>query len=263
MKMLGNDAAMDALSAVLMSDESKTVGDEADHVIAKSTGGSDRHWNRVTACSDCNASKDEATLGKWLVGCAPTKVKHRKRKIAAYTEIVASGRVKLSAMAATTVIGPCLVKKLRSEGLMVEENSGAETAAWQRIAKVEKSHAMDAACTAAKGQPFALRCERPMNIKMTGRGRRLVVIRNKQGFHKLLKNGGQYEHHRENPPHGFRTGDCVRIDKHGFGTRWHVGLLKTGRWDGRYEVEFRNGTKRNVMASKLELIHHGCGAQVR
>ena len=100
-----------------------------------------------------------------------------------------------------------------------------------------------------------------MNIKMTGRGRRLVVIRNKQGFPKLLKNGGHYEHHLENPPHGFRTRDCVRIDKHEFGTRQRVGVLKTVRWDGRYEVEFRNGTKRNVMVSKLELIHHGCGAR--
>ena len=81
-----------------------------------------------------------------------------------------------------------------------------------------------------------------MNIKMTGRDRRLVVIRNKQGFPKLLKNGGHYEHHRENPPHGVRTGDCVRIDKHGFGTRQRVGVLKTARWDGRYEAEFRNGT---------------------
>ena len=102
-----------------------------------------------------------------------------------------------------------------------------------------------------------------MNIKMTGRGRRLVVIRNKQGFAKLLKNGGHYEHHRENPPHGFRIGDCVRIDKHGFGTRQRVDMLKTARWDGRYEVEFRNGTKRNVMASKPGLIHHGRGARVR
>ena len=57
-------------------------------------------------------------------------------------------------MAATTVIGPCLVKKLRSEGLVVEENPGAETAAWRRITKVEKSHAMDAACTATKGHPL-------------------------------------------------------------------------------------------------------------
>ena len=102
-----------------------------------------------------------------------------------------------------------------------------------------------------------------MDIKMTGRGRRLAVIRNKQGFPKLLKNGGHYEHHRENPPHGFRTGDCVRIDKYGFGTRQRVGVLKTARWDGHCKVEFRNGTKRNVMASKLELIHHGCGARVR
>ena len=42
-----------------------------------------------------------------------------------------------------------------------------------------------------------------------------------------------------------------------------VGVLKTARWNGRREVEFRNGNKRNVMVSKLELIHHGREAQVR
>ena len=186
---------------------------ELDHVIAKRTGDSDRHWNRATACSDCNASKDEATLEKWLVGCAPAKVKRRKRKIAAYTENVASRRVKLSAMAATTVVGPCLVKKLQCEELAVEENSGAETGAWRRITKVEKSHAMDAACTATKGQPWVLdaparRCAQDRSLGRTLRGE--VPRRNQKkrdGFKgrthsPRVRGPGTMRHHAPRAPNG-------------------------------------------------------------
>ena len=95
-------------------------------------------------------------------------------------------------MAATTVVGPCLVKKLRHEGFSVETSSGADTAAWRRIAGVEKSHVNDAACTAAKEQPFTL--------KMTGRGRRLVVKRDHHGMPRRRNDGTSCAAHRRTPP---------------------------------------------------------------
>ena len=125
---------------VLTRDKSKCVycGSkntlELDHVVAESSGGSDRHWNRVAACRECNQSKDNALIETWLAEGAPPKIARRRGSILRYVENVTKGRVKMSAMAAATVVGPCLVKKLRSEGFTVETSSGADTAAWRRIA---------------------------------------------------------------------------------------------------------------------------------
>ena len=166
-------------------------------------------------------------------------------------------------MAATTVVGPCLVKKLRHEGFSVETNSGADTAAWRRIAGVEKSHVNDAACTAAKEQPFVFRCKRHLTLKMTGRGRRLVVKRDHHGMPRRRNDGTSCAAHRRTPPHGFRAGDTVRIDKEGFGRRRRTAVLTTARHDGRLKAQIRNGQSINVMASKVTRIHRTLGARVQ
>ena len=236
---------------------------ELDHVIPESKGGSDRHWNRIATCRECNRSKDNAPLDTWLAHMAPPSIARRRKTILRYVENVSKGRVKMSSMAATTVVGPCLVKKLRHEGFSVETNSGADTAAWRRIAGVEKSHVNDAACTAAKEQPFVFRCKRHLTLKMTGRGRRLVVKRDHHGMPRRRNDGTSYAAHRRTPPHGFRAGDTVRIDKEGFGRRRRTAVLTTARHDGRLKAQIRNGQSINVMASKVTRIHRTLGARVQ
>ena len=241
----------------------KSVTFELDHVIPQSMGGSDRHWNRIAACVPCNRSKDQSSLETWLEQKAPPKARRRKTTILRYVEDVANGRIKLSAMAAATVVGPCLVKKLRKEGFAVETNSGADTAAWRRMAGVEKSHTHDAACTAARGRRVSFRCERHLNINMSGRGRHLVVKRNKHGMPRRRNDGNRAAAHRETPPHGFRAGDTVRIEKKDFGRRRCVGVLKTARHDGRLNALLGNGKRVNVMAARATLIHRTLGASIR
>ena len=236
---------------------------ELDHVIPKPEGGSDRHWNRVAACRECNRSKDDTPLETWLAEKATPKIARRRKSILRYVENVSKGRVKMSSMAAATVVGPCLVKQLRGEGFTVETSSGADTAAWRRIAHVEKSHVNDAACTASKEQPFVFRCENHLTLKMTGRGRRLVVKRNLHGMPRRRKDGTRCATHRHTPPHGFRTGDVVRIDKEGFGQRRRIAVLTTARHDGRLEAQLGNGQNINIMASKVTRIHRTLGARVQ
>ena len=56
--------------------------------------------------------------------------------------------LKLSAMAAANVVGPCVAKKLEADGFAVSTCSGADTAAWRQATHVEKSHTVDAATDA-------------------------------------------------------------------------------------------------------------------
>ena len=235
---------------------------QLDHVIAASSGGSDRHWNRVCACKPCNAAKSNASLETWLATTAPPAVKDKGKDILHYVEEVAQGRIKLSAMAAATVVGPCLVKKLKAEAFAVETSSGADTAAWRAMARVTKSHVNDAACTAAKGGGLIVRCERALSLHVTGRGRRLVVKRNGRGMPRRRTDGAPIASHRGTPPHGFRAGDMVRIDTEGVGRRRRFGVLRCARHDGGCDVQVRSGKPRKVSASKLTLLHRTLGVRV-
>ena len=114
-------------------------------------------------------------------------------------------------MAAATVVGPCLVKRLQADGNDVTATTGADTAAWRKMARREKSHVNDAVCTAMTGARVGQRCERTLSLTMTGRGRRLVVQRDRHGMPRRRKDGTRQVFHRAKPKHGFRAGDVVRI----------------------------------------------------
>ena len=234
-----------------------------DHVVPKSSVGADRHWNIVTACKTCNDSKDAHVVSEWLEHCGRASVRHRASSTLAYVKNLAAGKVKLNALAATNVVAPALASKLEAMGLRVRRNSGADTAAWRRILRVEKTHAMDAACTGAGGVPFKWRCGQALAIIMTGRGSRLVIRRNSSGFRRLKNDGNVVAAHRSMPPHGFRAGDVVHIDKPSFGVRRRTATLTTARWDGRCVVELGSGKRHNIMASRLAIIHRGLGARVQ
>ena len=236
---------------------------QADHVIAKSKGGSDRQWNRVAACRSCNKSKDDKPLEARLDGDAPGKVKQRGEIILKYVSDVSQGLVKLDAMAAENIVGPCLVKKLEADRLVVVKNSAADTTGWRRMRKLEKSQTIDAACTATQGAPMALRCERTLRVRMTGRGRRLVVARDKHGMPRRKNDGTPVAHHRARPPHDFRAGDIVALEsKDGHGGR-RIAALTTARHDGRLVALLRNGQRINIMASRATLIHRTLGAIIQ
>ena len=252
----------DSGTCVYCETTSRDTRFQMDHVIPRGVG-SDRHWNRVAACERCNHSKGKRSVEQWLAGNAPQAVKHRASAILDYVARVADGRVKMSAMTAANVVGPCVAKKLEADGMPVVRNTGADTAAWRRMTGVEKSHAVDAATCAGQGESLAFRCQHPVSVKMTGRGRRLIVRRNASGFPALNKNGTPVTGHRGTPPHGLRAGDTVRIERTDLGQRRRIATLTTARHDGRCVALLRSGNKVNIMASRLTLIHHGCGALVR
>ena len=234
-----------------------------DHVVPKSMSGADRHWNIVAACGACNDSKDANKLSDWLEHCQRASVRRRASSTLAYVKKLAAGKVRLNALAAANIVAPRLATKLEAMGLHVKRTSGADTAAWRRMLGVEKTHAMDAACTASRGAPFKWRCGQPLSITMTGRGSRLVIRRNASGFPRLKNDGSVIAGHRSMPPHGLRAGDVVRIDKPGFGVRQRTGTLTTARWDGRCVVALRSGDRHNIMASRLSIIHRGLGARIQ
>ena len=234
---------------------------EIEHVVARALGGSDRIWNRVAACRTCNRAKNNAPLGEWLARETRPAVRRRALAAAAWTAHVAKGHRRLDAMAAVNIVGPAIAQTLEHRGYPVERTSGADISVWRRNQHAKKSRANDAVAAAAKDTGMAWRCERPLRIEMTGRGRRLVVAVNASGFPRLKNDGSIVRGHRERPPCGLRAGDEVRIEKAGIGRRRRRGVAATVRHDGRCEVVTKKG-RINIMANALSLARRDVGARV-
>ena len=253
---------------------------EMEHPVAKANGGADGPWNRVPACRECNRDKDNLPLEQWLAR-SPRVPEERRSAALKHVRRVAAGKVKLNHLAAANVVAPAIARECRAlgktlgwtEGWSVVETSGADTACWRRLHGVEKTHAIDAMCTAAKETPVSHRNARALRIDMTGRGRRLVVKVNQSGFPRLKKkkttDGTRtawkkvpVAGHRATPPCGLRAGDTVYVNKPSFGRRRRVCVAISVRHDGRCVIQNHDGRKFNVMASALTLAHRGLGARI-
>ena len=236
---------------------------QLDHVVARSADGVDGPKNRVPACSECNQDKGNQDLEAWLGATGNRKVKRRAKVIREHVAQVSAGARKLASFAAVNVCGPAIATKLQAMGLAVGKTSGADTAAWRRMHGVEKTHCVDAACTATGDAAIRWTCARALNVKMARGRSRLVINRNAAGFPRLKTGSRIVAGHRAYPAHGYRSGDVVRIDKAGVGRGRRIGMLATARNDGRCEAIVHGGKRISVTASRLTLVHRGIGASIR
>ena len=231
-----------------------------DHVVPRVRHGPNRHTNVVCACAECNADKGNQNLEAWLATSKRRQVQARRRSTLERLRRIGAGSVDLRGMALANVVAPAVAKAYEREGYEVVRSSGADTAAWRAMHRVEKSHAIDAACTAARDTPVAWRCTQPLAITMTGRGRRLVVKRNAAGFPRRTKAGDMVQGHRARAQHGRRAGDVVIINA--THRRGRLATLTTARDDGRCVATTNDGTRTHVNAAKTTLVHRTVGATI-
>lgn len=253
---------------------------EMEHAISKAHGGADAPWNRVPACRECNQDKGNLPVEQWVAGSSRVP-EARRHDALRHVRRVAQGKVKLNHLAAANVVAPAIARECRAlgddldwtHGWTVVETSGADTAWWRRCQGVEKTHAIDAMCTAAKDTPVSHRNARALRMDMTGRGRRLVIKVNKSGFPRLKNKKTTCQGrkawekvlvtgHRETPPCGLRAGDTVYVNKPDFGRRRRICVATTVRQDGRCVIRSQDGKSFNVNASSLTLAHRGLGARI-
>ena len=102
---------------------------EMEHVVPRSTGGSDRYDNRVASCKDCNAKKNNRPLEEFL--------KRRPKKL---QEIHQKMGMDLADPTHMNMILPRLLSDLKKQGWTVVEHAAATTAAGRITCGIEKSH---------------------------------------------------------------------------------------------------------------------------
>ena len=197
---------------------------EIEHIVPKSSGGSNRISNLTLACRPCNQRKGSQSIEVFLA-----------KKPAVLQKIKAQAKRPLKDAAAVNSTRWALANQLKATGLPVELSSGGRTK-FNRIRQgIPKSHALDAACVGEVGalENWAIPT---LEIKCTGRGSYQRTRLDKYGFPRgyLM---------RQKAVQGFQTGDQVTANV----TKGKKIGAYTGRVAVRASGSFNITTKQGVV----------------
>ncbi len=213
---------------------------EVEHIVPKSTGGSNCISNLTLACNACNQKKGNKPIEVFL-GKKPEllqKIKSQAKKPLKDAASVNSTRWKLA-------------QKLKEANLPLELASGGKTK-WNRTRLcIPKSHSLDAACVGNVG--IVVNWNVPtLEIKCTGRGSYKRTLSNKYGFPRAYLM-------RQKAVHGFQTGDLVRaIVSQGKKQGVYVGRVAV-RSSGYFNVTTKEGTVQGISYKCCQLISRNNG----
>ncbi|TDE87344.1 RNA-guided endonuclease IscB [Deinococcus sp. S9] len=179
-------------------------GEEVEHLIPRSQGGTNRVSNLVWSCRSCNEQKGSLTLEEFLA-----------KKPAALRKIQEQQSASLHDAAAVNATKYRLLEELKAFGYPVETGSGAQTSFNRTQQGYDKAHWIDAACVGDSGASVAIRPLKPLKITCMGRGNRQMCGTDKYGFPVRHRT-------RQKVFFGFQTGDIVRA------------VVPSGKYAGRH-----------------------------
>lgn len=167
---------------------------EAEHIVARSKGGSNRVSNLTLACVPCNQRKGNRDVREFLA--------HDPARLA---RILAQAKAPLKDAAAVNATRYATGTALKSFGLPVTFWTGGRTKFNRASQGYAKDHWIDAACCGTTGAAVRIpETIKPLIITATGRGQRQVVRSDRYGFPR----GGAG---RVKRVRGFQTGDLVKL----------------------------------------------------
>ena len=213
---------------------------EAEHIIPKSKGGTDRVSNLTLACGSCNQKKNHRDIRKFLAH-DPERLKR----------ILTQTKVPLRDAAAVNATRWRLFELLKTTGLLLETGTGGQTK-WNRCRfGIPKTHALDAVCV---GNIEAIEgWQRPtLTIKATGRGSYQRTRLTKHGFPR-----GYLARHKQ--VYGFQTGDLVMaVVPEGKKVGIHIGRVAV-RTSGSFNIQTGNGVVQGISYRHCRLIQRNDG----
>lgn len=201
-------------------------GEEVEHLLPRSRGGTNRISNLVWSCRKCNEKKGTLTLEEFL-----------KRKPAVLKKIQDQQQVGLQDAAAVNATKERLLEELTTFGYPVETGSGVETHLNRTSQHYEKAHWIDAACVGSSGAQVSIHPLKPLKIKSMGRGTRQMCGLNRFGFPIRHRT-------RQKVVFGFQTGDMVRA------------IVTTGTKIGTYTGRVTVRTSGSFRMPEADGLHH-------
>lgn len=202
---------------------------EIEHIIPRSSGGSDRVSNLTLACRPCNQRKGNQPVEVFLKG-----------KPELLARITARAKTPLHDAAAVNATRNALFSALLNTGLPVATGSGAQTKYNRRRLGIPKTHALDAVCV---GEVEVVSgWQRPtLSIKATGRGEYQRTRLTAHGFPRGYLT-------RQKRHFGFQTGDQVKASV--------PGGKKAGVHQGRVAVRQSGSFNIQTPAGVVQGISH-------
>lgn len=201
-------------------------GEEVEHLVPRSRGGSNRISNLVLSCRKCNEKKGSLTLEEFLA-----------KKPAVLRRIQEQQQVSLHDTAAVNATKYRLLDELKTFSYPVETGSGAQTSFNRTGQDYDKAHWIDAACVGASGEQVRVGPLKPLRITCMGRGTRQMCGTDRYGFPIRHRT-------RQKVFFGFQTGDIVRAEV--------TTGKKVGTYTGRVSVRATGSFK----LPQVDGIHH-------
>ena len=209
---------------------------EAEHIVPKARGGSDRVSNLTLTCRKCNQRKGSQPVQVFLAD-DPSRL----------SRILSHTKKPLSGAAAVNVTRKAINRVLYATGLEVQCSSGGRTKLNRTQLGIPKTHALDAACVGQLSQLEGWNVL-VLSIKATGRGRYQRTRLDRFGFPRgyLM---------RRKAVKGFQTGDFVKA------------TIPAGKFQGthrgRLAVRSRGSFVIQTSAEKVEANWKYCKRLIR
>jgi 5-methylcytosine-specific restriction endonuclease McrA len=208
--------------------EASAIRLEIDHIIPKSSGGTNRVDNLTICCRSCNEKKGNRTLQDFL----------KQPKV---DQILSSVKKTLKDAAAVNTSRKAIGEALAPLGKPLSFWSGGQTK-YNRVKQgLAKEHWIDAACVGDLGKELAIPQKMSvLEISATGRGSRQQCLVNRFGFPR--SKGKQKKR-----VFGFQTGDLVQATV--------PSGKKQGRYCGRVAVRATGNFNIKTTSGTVEGIH--------
>ena len=203
--------------------QGKGVRFEVEHLTPKVRGGSNRITNLGWSCQDCNEKKDALTCEEF-----------------GHPEVREKAEAGMKHAAHMSIMRWKLFERLKAiYGDRLHLTHGSTTSYHRNMAKLEKSHAVDAKCIS--GNPYAEPAEEIFYMRKVRRHNRQThkAKINKVGVRK--RNQAPYE------VKGFRLFDRVKV----IGREWYV---HGRRLNGSFVLKTLQGEKLEITPSKITLL---------
>jgi 5-methylcytosine-specific restriction endonuclease McrA len=215
--------------------DAKNVPLQIDHIVPRSSGGSDRVGNLTLACESCNPKKGSLTVAEFVPNRAKILLKTPSLRDAA----------------AVNSTRAALWKFLTSFSLPCESGTGGQTKYNRERFNIPKTHALDAACT---GKVIDIEnWQIPIQqVDSMGRGSYQRTRSDRFGFPRgfLMQT---------KKVHGFQTGDQVMaIVAKGKKTGRYVGRVAV-RASGSFNIQTMQGVVQGISWKNCRLVQRANG----
>ena len=212
-------------------------GEEVEHIVCKSNGGTDSFKNLTYSCRSCNEKKGSLSLKAFAKVMGKDYSHLEPKQTPKHAAIIQSAR-------------NYTIESIKSIGLDVSTCEGWETKYRREEARLPKEHYYDALCTS--NTIGTIKTNDVLIIKAQGRGKRLMTRVDRFGFPRQKAKS-------QKVVKGFQTGDIVKaVVLNGTKAGSYIGRVAV-RETGSFNISTKDKTIQGISYKCCTILQKGDG----